>query len=232
MDYVKRAIWGPDPKEQNRKIKMTLRRNGRSIDKSLRELSILQTKTQQLIKKTAKKNDVKTVKLYARELYGINKQYDRMYTSKAQLDSVGMKIEEAFRVRMISNQMADNAGLMREVNSLVKLPQLQGTMIELEKELMKAGIISEMVDDTTEAVGEGGDEEMDEEVDEAVNKIVEEYTNNKFDKVDNTPQTELPTAVEAAKEEEQEQEVPENQIDEEADNMINDMKERLRALQS
>ncbi|CAR30933.1 hypothetical protein ZYGR_0P02370 [Zygosaccharomyces rouxii] len=232
MDYVRKAIWGPDPKEQNRKIKMTLRRNGRSIDKSLRDLSILQTKTQQLIKKSAKKNDVKTVKLYARELYQINKQYDRMYTSKAQLDSVGMKIEEAFRMRILSNQMADSAGLMREVNSLVKLPQLQSTMVELEKELMKAGIISEMVDDTTEVVQQEGDGEMDEEIDEEVNKIVEQYTSNKFDKVDNAPQTELPTTTDSTKQEEQEREIPENQIDEEADNMLNDMKERLRALQN
>lgn len=229
MDYIKKAIWGPDPKEQNRRIKMTLRKNGRSIDKSLRELSVLQTKTQQLIKKSAKKNDAKTVKLYARELYQINKQYNRMYTSKAQLDSVGMKIEEAFRMRMLSNQMADSAGLMREVNSLVKLPQLQSTMIELEKELMKAGIINEMIDDTTEAVQQGDNEEMDEEVDEEVNKIVEQYTSNKFDKVDNAPQTELPAVEEPSK---QEEEVPEGQIDEEADNMLNDMKERLRALQN
>lgn len=227
MDYVKKAIWGPDPKEQQRKIRTTLRRNGRSIDKSLRDLSILQTKTQQLIKKSAKKNDVKTVKLYARELYQINRQYSRMYTSKAQLDSVSMKIEEAFRMRMLSNQMADSAGLMREVNSLVRLPQLQGTMIELEKELIKAGIMSEMVDDTMEGV-QDQDEEMDEEVDKEVNKIVEQYTNDKFEKVDSTPSGELPLV----EPKEKEQEVPEDKIDEEADHMLNEMKERLKALQN
>lgn len=232
MDYVKKAIWGPDPKEQHRRIKMTLRRNGRSIDKSLRDLSILQIKSQQLVKKSAKKGDVKTVKLYARELYQINKQYDRMYTSKAQLDSVGMKIEEAIRMRMLSNQMADSAGLMREVNSLVKLPQLQGTMIELEKELMKAGIINEMVDDSMESVQQGHDEEADEDIDSEVNKIVEQYTSDKFDKVDNTPQNKLPLSEPTKQEEKEEKEVPENQIDEEADNMLNEMKERLKALQN
>lgn len=223
MDYVKKAIWGPDPKEQHRIIKATLRRNGRGIDKSLRDLSVLQNKTQQLIKRAAKKNDVKTVKLYAKELYAINRQYSRMYTSKAQLDSVGMKIEEAFRMRTLSNQMADSTGLMREVNSLVKLPQLQGTMLELEKELMKAGIISEMVDDTMESV-QDMDEEMDEEIDEEVNKIVEQYTNEKFEKIDHIPSTELPTA-------QREEEIPEK-IDEEADNMLNEMRERLKALQN
>lgn len=225
MDYVKKAIWGPDPKEQHRNIKSTLRKNGRSIDKSLRELSVLQNKTQQLIKRAAKKNDVKTVRLYAKELYAINRQYSRMYTSKAQLDSVGMKIEEAVRMRTLSNQMADSTGLMREVNSLVRLPQLQSTMIELEKELMKAGIISEMVDDTMESV-QNQDEELDEEIDEQVNKIVEQYTNEKFDKVDDVPITELPTM------DQQEEETPEDKVDEEADNMLNEMRERLKALQS
>lgn len=223
MDYVKKAIWGPDPKEQHRNIKTTLRKNSRNIDKSLRDLSVLQTKTQQLIKKAAKKNDIKTVKLYAKELYGINKQYGRIYTSKAQLDSVGMKIEEAFRMRTLSNQMADTTGLMREVNSLVRLPQLQSTMIELEKELMKAGIIGEMIDDSMESV-QTLDDEMDEEIDEEVNKIVEQYTNEKFEKVNHVPTAELPTNVE--------DEVPEEKIDEEADNMLNEMRERLKALQS
>lgn len=224
MDYVRKAIWGPDPKEQHKVIKSTLRKNGRSIDKSLRDLSVLQNKTQQLIKRAARKNDVKTVRLYAKELHAINKQYSRMYTSKAQLESVGMKIEEAFRMRTLSSQMADSAGLMREVNSLVKLPQLQGTMIELEKELMKAGIISEMVDDTMEAV-QDQDEELDEEIEKEVNRIVEQYTNQKFEKVDHVPTAEPPSI-------EQEEEVPEDKIDEEADNMLSEMRERLKALQS
>lgn len=224
MDYVKKAIWGPDPKEQHRAIKATLRKNGRNIDKTLRELATLQQKTQQLIKKAAKKNEVSTVKLYAKELYAINKQYDRTYVTKAQLESVGMKIEEAFRMRTLSHQMADSAGLMREVNSLVRLPQLQSTMMELEKELVKAGIISEMVDDGLESV-QAEDDELDEEIDEEVNKIVEKYTNEKFDKMHEVPKSELPTF-------EKEEEVPEERIDEEADNMLNEMRDRLKALQN
>ncbi|CAI4044887.1 hypothetical protein SKDZ_11G1660 [Saccharomyces kudriavzevii ZP591] len=224
MDYIKKAIWGPDPKEQQKRIKSVLRKNGRSIDKSLRELAVLQNKTQQLIKKSAKKNDIKTVRLYAKELYQINKQYDRMYTSRAQLDSVRMKIDEAVRMNSLSNQMADSAGLMREVNSLVRLPQLRNTMIELEKELMKSGIISEMVDDTMESVGDVG-EEMDDAVDEEVNKIVEQYTNEKFKNVDHVPTIELPTN-------EEDQEIPDEKVDEEADKMVNEMRERLKALQN
>ena len=227
MDYFKKAIWGPDEKEQHRKIKAILRKNGRSVDRSLNELTQLQNKSKQLIKRAAKKNDVKTVKLYAKELYGINKQYSRLYTSKAQLESVGMKIEEAYKMKTLTTQMANNADLMREVNSLVRLPQIRNTMVELEKELMKSGIITEMIDDTMETLDE--DEELDEEVNEEVNKIVEQYTNQEFSVVNEVPTT-VPITSNSAKE--PEQQVAEENIDEEADKMLSDMKERLKALQS
>ncbi|CCC67031.1 hypothetical protein NCAS_0A04730 [Naumovozyma castellii] len=224
MDYIKKTIWGPDPKEQQRRIKAVLRKNNRALEKSLRDLTNLQNKTQQLIKRAAKKNDIKTVRIYARELYQINKQYTRMYSSKVQLTSVSRQIDEALRLKTMSDKMAESTGLMREVNSLVRLPELQGTMIELEKELMKSGIISEMVDETMDSVMES--EELDEEVDAEVNKIVEQYTNEKFEKINNVPTTELPAH------EEEEKEIPEDQVDEEADKMLREMKERLNALQN
>ncbi|CCK68366.1 ESCRT-III subunit protein VPS24 KNAG_0A07130 [Huiozyma naganishii CBS 8797] len=234
MDYMKRAIWGPDPKEQHRRIKGVLRKNGRAIDRNLRDLSALQGKTKQLIQRAAKKQDYKSVQVYAKELYQINKQYGRMYTSKAQLDSVGMKIEEAYKMRTITNQMAQSASLMHEVNSLVHLPQLQSTMVELEKELMKAGIISEMVDDTMESVGE--DTELDEEVDAEVNKIVEQYTSEQFSKVGTVPEDRLaaeqPVASPPQQQQQQEQPIPEGQIEEEADKMLQDMRDRLKSLQN
>ncbi|CUS20551.1 LAQU0S01e09208g1_1 [Lachancea quebecensis] len=222
MDYLKKAIWGPDPKEQHRKIRTLVRRNGRSLDKSLRELNALQSKTQALIKRSAKQNDTRSVRIYARELYQINKQYKRMYTSKAQLQSVGMKIDEAFRMQSLQENMALSAGLMREVNSLVRLPYLQSSMMELEKELVKSGLISEMIDDTMEMATE--DEDMEEEAEQEVKKIVDQYTFSKLDEIDNIPAVELP-----GKEEEV---VPEDKIDDEADNMLNEMRERLKALQN
>ena len=228
MDYIKRAIYGPDPKEQHRKIKAILRKNARGIDRSLNELTSLQNKTKQLIKKAAKKNDIKSVRAYATELYRINKQYERMYTSKAQLQSIGMRIEEAYKVQMLTKQMAESTGLMREVNALVRLPQLRSSMMELEKELMRSGMISEMVDETLESVNEV-DEQEDEAITEEVDKIVEQYANEKFSKVGNVPTEELPRPVTV--EAEEEKMVPEDQINEEADRMLNDMREKLRALQ-
>lgn len=235
MNFIKNAIWGPDPKEQHRKIKTSLKRNGRQIDRNINELQALQRKTKQLIKKSAKENNLNAVRIYAKELYQINKQYTRMYTSKAQLDSITMKVEEAYKMKNLTNSMSVSTGIMKDMNTLAKLPQLQSTMVELEKELMKAGIITEMVDDTFETLDMGEKDEMDEEVEEQVNKIIEEYTTEKFATVNKVPTTQLPvgqTIDKNNKEEEEEEERPKNQVDEEADKMIADMRERLKALQA
>lgn len=230
MNFIKCAIWGPDPKEQHRKIKASLRKNGRQIDRNINELQALQRKTKELIKRSAKQNDLKAVRVYAKELYQINKQYTRMYTSKAQLDSITMKVEEAYKMKNLTNSMSVSTGIMKEMNSLVRLPQLQTTVIELEKELMKAGIITEMVDDTFENLDMNEEDEMNEEVEEQVNKIIEEYTSKKFATINNVPTTQLPTKQTVNNKEDEE--IPEDKIDEEADKMIADMRERLKALQA
>ncbi|AET39621.1 ESCRT-III subunit protein VPS24 Ecym_4589 [Eremothecium cymbalariae DBVPG len=221
MNFIKTTLWGVDPKEQHRKLKGILRKNQRELDKSLRELSVLKGKTQALIKKSAKANDVKTVRIYAKELYQINKQYDRVYTSKTQLQSIGMKIEESFQMNKMQQKMAQSTGLMMEVNSLVHIPQLRNTMMELEKELVKSGIISEMMDNSLDVLD--ADIE-DEEVEEQVEQIVAKYTNDKFNMVNNIPQTQL-------NHQENQEVAAEEQIEDEADNMLKEMRERLNALQ-
>ncbi|ONH69960.1 Vacuolar protein-sorting-associated protein 24 [Cyberlindnera fabianii] len=192
MDYLKKAIWGPDPKEQ---------------------------KTETFIKQSAKKNDVKSVKTYAREMYMIKKMQTRLYKSKAQLDSVGMQIDESFAMANLQKNMKMSTGIMQDVNSLVKLPALTHTMRELEQELMKSGIINDMVGDTIDTMDEM-EAEDDEEVEEEVNKIVSEFTTEKLGKVGALPHTKLEASPE-----------PEPVVEDD-EHVLNEMRERLKALQS
>lgn len=202
-----------------------VRRNTRQLEKSVRELSSLEKKTESLIKGSARKEDYKSVKIYARELYSIKKQKSRIYKSKAQLDSVGMQIDESFGMLKLQENMKLSSGIMKEVNSLVRLPELTGTMRELSQELVKSGIINEMVGDTVDMMDEN-DELEDEEVDEEVNKIVTEFTKDKFNKVDNAPakapQVEDPAVIES----------PAPVEEEDDEHVLNEMRERLKALQS
>lgn len=85
------------------------------------------------------------VRVFAQELIRCRKMSARLITSKAQLSSVQMQVNEAFMTRKIEGSIRVSVGIMRHVNSLIRVPELAGTMQELSKELMKAGIIEEMV---------------------------------------------------------------------------------------
>jgi charged multivesicular body protein 3 len=88
-------------------------------------------------------------RIFARELLRVRKQEQRLATSRATLQSVGM---------------------------LVKLPELTGTMQELSQELVKAGIIEEMMEDSlpNNELLEGEDEEAESEVDKVLGEILKD----------------------------------------------------------
>lgn len=220
LDYVKKQIYGPDPKEQMRKINLLLRKNKRDLDRSLNQLNPLKKKTELLIKKSAKQKDYKSAKIYARELININKQYNKLYTLKTRIDSISMAINEQWSMNKLTQSLQVLTGIMRDVNSLVNLGVVLGTMQELLKELMKAGVINEMMDDMVDLDVE--DDELESESQDEVNKIIQSLTEEKFSKID----TEVPTAgIE-------EPEQPEPVAEDEDYEALDEMRERLKALQN
>lgn len=104
----------------------------------------------------------------------MRKQAGRLHTSKAQLQSVQMQVNEAFAVRKIEGSLKASTSIMKDVNTLVRLPELTGTMQELSQELMKAGIIEEMVGDALpdDQLLEGEDEEAETEVDKVLGEVL------------------------------------------------------------
>ncbi|MEX1659376.1 Snf7 family protein, partial [Streptomyces pseudovenezuelae] len=100
----------------------------------------------------------KEVREFAKTLLQQRKATSRLITAKAQLSSVQMQVNEAFAVRKIEGSIKASVGIMKDVNTLIKLPELSMTMRNLSEELMKAGIIEEMVDDVLPEDGDMEDE--------------------------------------------------------------------------
>lgn len=139
----------------------------------------------------------KEARTFAKELVNVRKQAGRLHTAKAQLQSVQMQVNEAYAVRKIEGSLKVSADIMKEVNTLVRLPELTGTMQELSQELMKAGIIEEMVGDMIESDFLEEDEEAEAEVD----KVLDELLKGKLGPLDQ----QMP-AIPAAEQEEEEAE--------------------------
>ena len=199
----------------------------RKLDRDIMQLKATEAKTKSLILQSSKraqrnpsmaKQANQDVRIFARELIRVRKQNGRLQTSKAQLQSVQMQVNEAFSVRKIEGSIKASTGIMKDVNSLVRLPELTGTMRELSSELMKAGIIEEMLDDTLmdNEMLEGEADEADEEVDKVLSDILKDRLPPSQAKED-----ELPTLTPAEEEEEEDQA-----------EMLAQMRGRLEALKS
>lgn len=170
-----------------RKCNQIIRSNTRQLDRDIAQLKTLDTKTRQLIlnaSRRAERNPSQArqatveLKTFARELVRIRKQNTRLNTSRAQLQSVQMQVNEAFSVRKIQGSLKKSTGIMKDVNTLVKLPELSGTMHQLSTELVRAGIIEEMVDDAI--TDPNMIEEEEEEADAEVDKILQEILQGKL----------------------------------------------------
>lgn len=106
-----------------RKINQLLRKNKRELDRSMNQLVPLRKKTESLIKKSAKDKDYKSAKLYARELININKQYNKLYTSKTRIESITMSINEQYSMNKLTQSIHSSTSIMKDVNLLIHIGQ-------------------------------------------------------------------------------------------------------------
>ncbi|OGM48795.1 vacuolar protein sorting protein 24 [Aspergillus bombycis] len=207
METLKAVFFGPDPQAQMRKCNALIRANTRQLDRDIAQLRTLENKTRQYIMNASRraernpsqsKQATKEAKTFARELVRIRKQSTRLHTSRAQLQSVQMQVNEAFSVRKIQGSLKKSTGIMKDVNTLVRLPELNATMRQLSTELVRAGIIEEMVDDAMPD-NELYEDELD-EAEEEVTKVLQEILQGKLAQVDTVkaeePLEETPAAAE------------------------------------
>ncbi|KAF4977365.1 hypothetical protein FZEAL_6093 [Fusarium zealandicum] len=229
METFKALFVKPDPQAQVRKCNGLLRQNIRKIERDIVSVKQVETKTKNLILQADRraqrdpsrsKQAQQEVRDYARELVRARKASSRLVTSKAQLSSVQMQVNEAFAVRKIEGSIRASVGIMKDVNSLIRLPELAGTMQELGAELMKAGIIEEMVEDSLPTDGDMlmEDDEAEGEVDKVLGEILKGRGEPKL------PVAPVPEPQKPQQEEEGEEE--------DAEAMMDQMRNRLEALRS
>lgn len=131
-----------------------------------------------------------------------------------------MQIQEAFTMRKIEGSIRSSVGIMKDVNSLIRLPELTGTMQELAQELIKAGIIGEMIED---CIPEELEQEEEEEEENEVQKVLGEILSERVIKVSHTPKESSIMPQETT---------VENEDEEDAEAILDEMRGRLEALKS
>ena len=209
-----------DPKEQVQEWCKKIRKEGYNLDRQINSIKREELKVSKSLKEAAKKGDNDVCKILAKEIINSRKSVNKLHTAKANLNSVQLQMKGQLATLKVSGALAQSADVMKSMSALVKIPETQKVMMELSKEMMKAGIIEEMLDDTMEGLNDG--EEMEDAAQEEIDKIILEITTGKL--------TDAPSAVKdtlpAQEQQEEEEEEPETEGE------LEEMQSRLEALRS
>eukprot|EP01083_Nonionella_stella_P074001 200486_1 len=160
-------------------IKEIIREQKRMVDRSIRQLDRERKKQEmeekkliQEMKKLAEKNQLKSVRIMAKDLVRIRKSQEKFVGLVAHLRGLSLKMQENASVAALTESMRNCTKSMYALNKTMNLPQLQKIMMEFEKQSeqldMKQEVMGDALDDAL------GDEEDEEEENEALQKICDE----------------------------------------------------------
>jgi len=115
-------------------------------------------KIKRSIKDAAKRGDTSSCKTYAREIVRSRKAVTRLHTTKAQMNSVVMQMQNQLSQQKLMGTLSKSSDIMKAMNRLVKVEGISETMQTMQREMCKAGVIEEMVDNAFEALNDEDDE--------------------------------------------------------------------------
>jgi charged multivesicular body protein 3 len=116
-------------------------------------------KARQSVKQLAKKGDVKSARILAREVVRSDRQKDRLSVTKARLGSIGTQLSQqmgkqsvllvvvsytsAYRTAMVkvTGSLQKSTEIMKLSNALIRLPQISQTMREMSMEMTKVRVL-------------------------------------------------------------------------------------------
>ena len=156
-------------KEQTRKWQRGLKKESRKWDRQIRASNTQEKKIQREIKKYAKKGERSALTILAKDMVRGRHTRDRLYTAKAQLNSVSMQLQEQMCMAKVAGALQQSTGVMQAMSKVVRLPAVAEACQSMAREMSKAGIIQEMQEDMFEMLEP---DDMEDEIEEEVNKVV------------------------------------------------------------
>jgi len=205
-----------DQKTQVQEWTRKIRKEGLTLDRQIRGIQREEEKLKKCLKEAARKGDKDVCRIYAQGLIRSKKAISKIYTSKAQLNSIQLHMKEQLAVLKSVGAFKQSTEVLQAIQELCKLPQIAAAMREMSKEMMKAGVLEEMVQESFEGLE---DADLEEAADEEVDNVLWQLTAGQLGKAPVAASHDLPAnSAHAAAE-----------SDEEA---LDNMQSRLEALRN
>lgn len=169
-------------KESVRGWQKHLKGEMRSIDRMVRKTQLEEEKLKRECKQLAKKGETKAVGILAKNLVRSRATVNKMIGNKAQLNSVSMQLSHMAAQMKLADTMKSSTSIMHGMNQIMRVPELAASMKEMQKEMMKAGLIEEMVGEAMEM----DDPDIEDDAEVEMRKVLEELAIENMDAVFST----------------------------------------------
>lgn len=123
--------------------------------------------------------------MLAKQLVKVRKNKDKIQSTVYKMDDVKFTVKSMAANVVVADSMSKATKVVKKMNNVAKPEKLMKTMQEYEREMEKANIKEEMMDDV---LGELDDEGQELE-DDIVNQVLEEAGANMLQGLDSAPMT-------------------------------------------
>ncbi|XP_055344359.1 charged multivesicular body protein 3-like isoform X2 [Paramacrobiotus metropolitanus] len=184
-----------DPKEQVDAWTKTLRQSARDMDRQIRNIQREEERAKRSLKDAAKKGDKDVCRILAKEIVRSRNTTNKIHLSKVQINSLVLQMRHQLSTLKVSGSLAKSTEVMQAMQSLVKMPEFNRIMQDMAREMTKAGIIEEMMEDAMDVLDE---DDIETAADAEVEKVLWELTEGKLGEAPRAVDDSLPAASVAA----------------------------------
>merc|ERR1719431_165967 len=111
-----------------------LRKEERKLERQVTAIRREEAKVTRSLKEAAKKGDKDVCAILAKEIVQSRKAVNKIYAAKANLNSVQLQMKNQLATIRIAGALQTSTEVMVAMQQLVKLPEIQKTMMEMSRE--------------------------------------------------------------------------------------------------
>jgi charged multivesicular body protein 3 len=223
MNFFGQPVQKEDPLDQAKRWKREITREARRLDRDISAIERAEKKAMKDCQKYAKKGEMKAAKTLAKEIVNTRHARERIRLTQVQMNSIASTLQQNISMIKVQGCISKSTEVMHAMNKIINIPELRQNMTSLAREMEKAGMIDEIMNDTFEMIEP---EDLGNEADKEVDRLMEELTAGVLDKNDPVPTNSGPVKQTVQQEEETEKE----EVNEEENEELKKMQERLQSL--
>jgi len=159
----------PDPAEQMKEWQKGIRKEIRRIERDIQALEREEKKHVAECKKLAGR-DKKAMMITAKSIVQSRRAKEKMFVTRATMNALAMQLATQASMLKVCGALKKSTDVMVSLNALMKVGKMSEDMRALAKEMEKAGLVEEMMNEALES-GMGQDE-VEEEAQVEINKLL------------------------------------------------------------